>query len=96
MVSTLSIVHRTTLWYFFNSFWVDRAGQAAIVGSLTNKENTMFRHLKTKEVALLLHGLRQVYVEDSVDEHERLTKLLETELASRGARLAEPGQTVAA
>jgi hypothetical protein len=49
----------------------------------------MFRQLKTKEVALLLHGLRAVHVADCTAEHAKLTKMLETELAARGISLKE-------
>jgi len=49
----------------------------------------MFRQLKTNEVALLLHGLRSVHVADEKAAHDKLTKMLETELASRGVTLKE-------
>jgi hypothetical protein len=49
----------------------------------------MFRQLKTKEVALLLLGLRAVYVADCEEEQAKLVKLLEGELAARGVSLKE-------
>lgn len=53
-----------------------------------------FRQMKTNEVALLLHGLRAVYIADEEAAHDRLTKMLEAELASRGMSLPQPGPTV--
>lgn len=50
----------------------------------------MFQHLKTNEVALLLHGLRACWVIDEAKTHKKLTRMLETELASRGFRLCDP------
>lgn len=47
----------------------------------------MFRQLKTNEVALLLHALRAVSVMSLSEEHAKLTRLLEGELASRGVTL---------
>jgi len=47
------------------------------------------RQMKTNEIALLLHGLRAVWVHDEAATHAKLTKQLEGELAARGARLSE-------
>jgi hypothetical protein len=47
----------------------------------------MFRQLKTNQVALLLHGLRAVEVMDLTEDKQKLVKMLEGELAARGARL---------
>jgi len=52
----------------------------------------MFRQFKTNEVALLLHGLRAIYVEDQKEAHKKLTKMLETELASRNVTLKAAGE----
>ncbi len=47
----------------------------------------MFRQMKINEVALLLQGLRAIHVADEQAAHAKLTKMLETELASRGVSL---------
>jgi hypothetical protein len=47
----------------------------------------MFRQLKTNEVALLLHGLRAIYVADEEVAHAKLVKMLEGEMARRGVAL---------
>lgn len=47
----------------------------------------MFTKLKTNEVALLLHGLRSIYVANEEKAHKKLVALLEGELASRGVKL---------
>lgn len=49
----------------------------------------MFGNLKTEEVALLLHGLRAVWVADLEKEHRKLTLQLEGELAARNVTLPE-------
>lgn len=49
----------------------------------------MFRQLKTNEVALLLHGLRAVTVVDEQAAHDKLTRMLEGELAARGCSLGD-------
>jgi hypothetical protein len=48
------------------------------------------RHLKTEEVALLLHGLRTIYVANEEKTRKRLITRLEGELAARGVSLGEP------
>jgi hypothetical protein len=50
------------------------------------------RQLKTNEIALLLHGLRAIYVHDEEAARQRMIERLETELAARGVALA--GETV--
>lgn len=47
-----------------------------------------FRQMKTEELALLLHGLRAIYVEDQEDARKKLMQKLESELAIRGVALA--------
>jgi hypothetical protein len=54
----------------------------------------MFNRLKTNEVGLLLHGLRSMYVADEQQAQTKLIRMLETELASRGLTLREPGSTL--
>jgi hypothetical protein len=49
----------------------------------------MFRQLKTNQVALLLHGLRAIEIMDLAEDKIKLVKMLETELARRGATLKE-------
>lgn len=49
----------------------------------------MFRQLKTNEIALLLHGLRAIYVHDEEPARQKLMKHLEGELAMRGVSLPE-------
>jgi hypothetical protein len=49
----------------------------------------MFRNMKIEEVALLLHGLRLIYVADQENYRRKLIKALEGELAARGASLPE-------
>ena len=49
----------------------------------------MFKRFSTIEVMLLLNGLRATYVADQVKVHNKLSKALEAELASRGVSLKE-------
>ena len=44
--------------------------------------------MKTEELALLLHGLRAVYVADQAELQQRMIKELEQALARRGCSLA--------
>lgn len=48
-----------------------------------------FRQLKTNQVALLLHGLRMIYVHEDEADRQKLLAALEAELSSRGLRLAD-------
>jgi hypothetical protein len=54
-----------------------------------SEARSFFAPLKTSEVALLLHGLRAIYVADEETTQQKLILQLETELASRGHKLAE-------
>jgi hypothetical protein len=47
-----------------------------------------FRQSSNEEVALLLQGLRAIWVADSAVAHAKLVRQLEGELALRGLRLA--------
>lgn len=49
----------------------------------------MFNYLKANEVALLLHGLRAVYVADEEKTRAKLVKKLEEALARKGVSLPE-------
>jgi len=46
------------------------------------------RQTKTNEIALLLHGLRAVFVADEEAARQKLIGQLEAELAARGKCLA--------
>jgi hypothetical protein len=50
---------------------------------------TSFRQGGNEELALLLHGLRSVYVADKEELRQVIVKKLEDELASRGVALAD-------
>lgn len=45
------------------------------------------RQMGKEELALILHGLRSIYVEDQKDRLEKMVKQIEDELAARGLRL---------
>lgn len=47
-----------------------------------------FRQMKTEELALLLHGLRAIFVADSEDARQKLMAKIESELSIRGCALA--------
>lgn len=47
------------------------------------------RDLKNNEVAMLLLGLRTIYVADDEETRQRMIKRLEAELAARGLALKE-------
>lgn len=49
----------------------------------------MFRQMKKEKVALLLHGLRSIYVADQEKDRQELIKLLEGALAAHGVSLSE-------
>lgn len=48
-----------------------------------------FRQMKTEQLALLLHGLRAIYVHDQEENRQEMMTKLEQELAIRGIALAE-------
>lgn len=52
------------------------------------------RQAKTNELALLLHGLRTVYVTDEEPTRQKLMLQLEGELAARGCALGGDSQVV--
>lgn len=57
--------------------------------SFTTGELLMFRQMTTEKIALLLHGLRAIYVADQEKDRQELIKVLEGTLASRGVSLPE-------
>lgn len=48
-----------------------------------------FRQMKTDEIALILHGLRAIYVSDQEQTRAKLILACEGALAARGMALAE-------
>jgi hypothetical protein len=48
-----------------------------------------FRQMKTEEIALILMGLRSIYVESQEEARAKLIEGCENALSSRGVALAE-------
>lgn len=48
-----------------------------------------FRQIKTEQIALILHGLRTIYVHDQEEEREKLIAACEVALSSRGVSLTD-------
>lgn len=51
------------------------------------------RQMKTNEIAVILSGLRSIWISEEIATIERLIELCEKELAARGLKLAEPNET---
>lgn len=48
-----------------------------------------FRQMTDIQIALILHGLKAIYVEENENERQKLIEACETALASRGKSLKE-------